>query len=221
MSINLAVKRNWILFPLMSVITLLLLFFTRHYLLDDRFYYRAYGELLSPLQIEGWLQMQHRAEYLGYLLVLLCNTFKYLVIVFAFYIGLSLAGRQSNLNELWIIVLRAELVFFIPAIIKICWFMWVDVNFSLNDWLYFAPLSLLQITGYHYLSPIWIYPLEAINVFELAYWAILGLQLGKLLRVGFDEGLRIVLMIYLPLLGFWILLVELIQSLNPLFTQGQ
>ncbi len=72
---------------------------------------------------------------------------------------------------------------------------------------FFYPLSALNIIGYAGLEPWLIYPLQTLNLFEVAYIIYLSYQTGNLTKTNTNIGLKIVASSYVPTMLLWVCVV--------------
>ena len=98
-------------------------------------------------------------------------------------------------------------IFLLVPILKIIWFYFFQTNYTLEDIQYFYPLSALNIIGYAGLEPWLIYPLQILNLFELAYIIYLAYQIGKVTSTNTDTGFKIMMYSYVPTLLLWVCVV--------------
>ncbi|WP_438964897.1 hypothetical protein [Flavobacterium sp.] len=123
---------------------------------------------------------------------------------------------KITFKQLFNLVVKAEFVFLIVGIVKIVWFYFFQINYTLEDLQYFYPLSALNIVGYKGLDAWFIYPLQVLNLFELAYWLVLAYYIGKIAsptknlearKNPMDFGLKIVATSYGSALLLWVVVV--------------
>jgi hypothetical protein len=114
------------------------------------------------------------------------------------------------------VVLKAEFIFILVALVKIFWFLFFQTTYTLQDIQSFYPLSALNILGYKGLDAWYIYPLQTLNLFELAYWLLLSYYIGKMAspiknseqnKYPIDFGLKIVASSYGTALLLWVCIV--------------
>jgi hypothetical protein len=104
-------------------------------------------------------------------------------------------------------------VFLGVGVLKIVWFYFFQTNYTLEDLQYFYPLSALNIVGYKGLDAWLIYPLQVLNLFELAYWLLLSYFVGMLAFIEkykgkpMDLGFKIVASSYGSALLLWVVVV--------------
>ena len=110
-------------------------------------------------------------------------------------------------------MVKAEFVFLGVGVLKIVWFYFFQTSYTLEDLQYFYPLSALNIVGYKGLDNWFIYPLQVLNLFELAYWLLLSYFIGKLAFTEKDKGkpmdlgFKIVASSYGSALLLWVVVV--------------
>ncbi|WP_424963336.1 hypothetical protein [Ekhidna sp.] len=102
------------------------------------------------------------------------------------WIGCFMFGYRIHFNQLWKMVMLAEIVFFLPEIAKVLWFTLFYTDPDYNDYMAFYPFSLINLVDYTQIAPKWHYPLKSINLFEVLYWPVLVLGIyflsGKKLK---------------------------------------
>ncbi len=124
------------------------------------------------------------------------------------YIGIFFYYKSNlTLKPIWVIVIKAEFIFLIVGIIKIIWFYFFKSNYTLEDVQYFYPLSALNIIGYEKLEIWLVYPLQTLNLFEVAYIIYLSYQISYLTKTNADNGLKIVGYSYVPALLLWVTVI--------------
>jgi hypothetical protein len=105
------------------------------------------------------------------------------------------------------IVIKADLIFFVPMLLKTFWFSFIITDFSLTDFQFFTPLSLLSIFDVSLIDKWLIYPLQTFNVFEVIFWFLLGYQLKSVLRKNFSESFKLIITSYGSGLIIWVVFV--------------
>jgi hypothetical protein len=130
---------------------------------------------------------------------------KTLLISFLLDVGCFFFNYKLKYKKIFEIVVIAEFVFLLVYVYKIIWFYHFKSDYNFEDLQYLYPLSAINITGYENLDPWWVYPLQVLNLFELAYWLILAYLLSKELKVKFDRGISIVGSSYGVALTIWVM----------------
>lgn len=199
-----------ILFSLM----LLLSYFSVIVLPINDLLYQSYSEKLTTVQIEKVFAFQEKWRWISYALVPLLLLLKISLIASVLYIGTFFYSKvKVTFKQLFDAVIKAEFVFLLVSILKIVWFYFFQTNYTLEDLQYFYPLSALNIVGYKGIDAWFIYPLQVLNLFELAYWLLLAYFIGKLAFTEKDKGkpmdlgFKIVASSYGSALLLWIVVV--------------
>ena len=155
----------------------------------DQLTYNKLTETLSFNQVEKILQFQKKINNWLYLVLPLLMIFKIFLISSVLYIGTFFYSKAKvTFKQLLNAVIKAEFVFLGVGVLKIIWFYFFQTNYTLEDLQYFYPLSALNIVGYKGLESWFIYPLQVLNLFELAYCLLLSYFVGKLAFTEKDKG---------------------------------
>jgi hypothetical protein len=169
---------------------------------------------LTDDQINKYLDFQKKWEWVSYSLLILFLIIKTTIIASVLYIGTFFYSKAKvTFKQLFNTVVKAEFVFLSVGVLKIVWFYFFQTNYTLEDLQYFYPLSALNIVGYKGLESWFIYPLQVLNLFELAYWLLLAYFIGKLAFTEKDKGkpmdlgFKIVASSYGSALLLWVVVV--------------
>ncbi|SNT01683.1 hypothetical protein SAMN05421640_2022 [Ekhidna lutea] len=104
------------------------------------------------------------------------------------WIGCFMFGYRLHFNQLWKMVMFAEIIFFLPEVVKVLWFTLMYTDPDYNDYMAFYPFSLINLVDYTQIAPKWHYPLKSINIFEALYWPALVFGIyflsGKSLKIS-------------------------------------
>ncbi len=148
-----------------------LLYFTSFFL--KRLF--VYDEIAAfeVLQERGEMWIMELFFGLEYLVVPIYLAWKFTLTAFIIWVGSFMFGYKLTFSELWKMVMIMELVFIIPELGKVLWFLVSAGDPNYHDVVAFYPLSLINLFDYESLNTRWIYPLKAINVFEAVYWFFL------------------------------------------------
>lgn len=98
-------------------------------------------------------------------------------------------------------------MFLLPILIKLLWFLFVQTDYTLHDLSMFYPLSLLNITGTENIPSYWLYPLQTLNLFEVAYWFLLAQGVSEATEQSFRQSFGLVMSSYGVGLVLWVILV--------------
>lgn len=207
-------KKNIILFAIISFILLILSDLTKEILELNVLLYNSLSEKLTSKQVLQIFEMQEKWHWVGYVFVPVFLFLKTIIISSIIYTGVFLFSKKQILfKEIWNVVLKAEFIFLLVPVFKIIWFYFFQTNYKLVDIQCFYPLSAINITGYQGIEQWLIYPFQTINLFELAYIVYLGYELGKLTGTSHDNGLKIMTYSYVPMIVLWVTVV-MFFSLN-------
>ncbi|WGK94554.1 MULTISPECIES: hypothetical protein [Flavobacterium] len=166
------------------------------------------SEQLTSKQVKEYLEFQDKWQWISYFMVPILVLIKTVFITSALYIGVFIFNKSTTtFKKLWEIVINSEFIFLLVPICKIIWFYFFQTEYKLIDIQYFYPLSALNIISYKGLEPWLIYPLQTLNLFELAYVVYLSYQIGNLTKTNADSGLKIVASSYIPALFLWVTIV--------------
>ncbi|MEQ8629795.1 hypothetical protein [Ekhidna sp.] len=120
------------------------------------------------------------------------------------WIGCFMFGYRVHFNQLWKMVMLAEIVFFLPEIAKVLWFTLFYTDPDYNDYMAFYPFSLINLVDYTQIAPKWHYPLKSINIFEVLYWPVLVLGVYFLSGKKLKYSAYIVLSTYVLFFFVWL-----------------
>ena len=203
-----SMKKTIIKYLLLCFAAIIIAEITKNLLQFDILLYNTLAEKLSSKQIDNFFELQNKWKWVSYSIIPLFLFLKSVFIATVLYIGIFFFSKNDiTFKKIWNCVIRAEFLFLLAPILKIIWFYFFQTNYTLEDIQYFYPLSALNITGYQGLDPWLIYPLQVLNLFELAYIIYLSYQIGQLTQTNTDNGLKIVAYSYVPALFLWVTVV--------------
>jgi hypothetical protein len=132
-------------------------------------------------------------------------------------IGGIFAQLEESFSKFFHIAVNAEFIFVIPGIIKLFWFSFLDVNYTLQDLQYFSPLSVLNLMNQSQVEPVFLYPLQLLNLFEVAYWFVIAYELKPVLNNSFSYRLGFLAKTYGTGLLVWVIFVMflIVSLLTP------
>lgn len=194
-------------FILNTILLLLLTWFTKTEIVTEREIINFYSTQLSYEQIERVLDDQKKWEWLGYVFIPLIYLLKLSLITLSVYTGILLLNIKTlRWNKIFGAVVLADMIFFIPAIIKMFWFTFQS-DYTLEDVQYFLPGSMLNMFDPKLLEPWLIYPIQSLNIWELAFWLALAVGLKRYLDGDFYRSMSLVAGTYGTGLVIWIVFV--------------
>lgn len=159
-------------------------------LLDyDKIIYLSLSEKFSINVAQEVLTLQKKWEWVSYVLIPFVTIIKITLISSVLYIGTFFYSKiKVTFKQLFDAVVKAEFLFLGVGVLKIIWFYFFQTSYTLEDLQYFYPLSALNIVGYKGIDAWFIYPLQVLNLFELAYWLLLAYFIGKMAFTEKDKG---------------------------------
>ncbi len=201
-------KKNYLKYFLLCTFLLIISETTKYFLLIDKLVYNSLAENLTSSQINNIISLQKKWQWIGYLFVPIYVLLKTSIVASVLYIGTFFFNKNEiTFKNIWSIVINAEFIFLLMPIFKIVWFYFFQTNYTLEDIQYYFPLSAINITGYKGIEAWLIYPLQTLNLFEVAYIIYLSHQIGSLTKTNADDGLKIVSYSYLLALLLWVTVV--------------
>jgi len=143
------------------------------------------------------------------------NSLKYLATPFIFGLKLSLIafilwtgafmyGYKISFAQMWKIAILGEFVFLFGELLKVAWLIWVPYEPTIWDIRAFYPLSLMNLFDYESMPNNWVYPLQALNVFEPINWLVLVYGIHFTAQKKLDYAYAIVFTSYVPLFLIWL-----------------
>lgn len=184
------------------------LFFTIDYvLISDDLVFSALGDQLSYERINDIIDSDKKFRWLSYLLLPIFLLLKFFMVGFSLSLLGIMTGIENSFIQFFKSVVVAEFVFVLPFLLKVLWFGFIQTDYSLSDIQYFSPLSIFGLFQPEEVQSWLIYPLQLLNLFELAYWCILAWQLKDLLNRDFAGSLGFVASTYGVGLLLWVIFV--------------
>jgi hypothetical protein len=200
-------NKNFNIFLGLLTITFIIGFLSKELLNADELVISSLAKYLTAQQIEETIDFQKKWQWISYIIAPLLLLLKVSITAFIIDAGCFFFDKEIKYKHLFNIVVKAEFIFLGVIVLKTIWFYVFQQDYTLEDLQYFYPLSALNIVGYNSLQPWYIYPLQVLNLFEIAYWFILAYLLGKELKVTTKKGLTIVASSYGVGLAIWVVAV--------------
>lgn len=184
------------LFLLICIVALLLQFISQTFIINEipAFQFMEGSQLLIFKIISN----------LSYLGIPLYYGFKITLVGFILWTGCFLWGYKVTFKQCWHVALFAELIFFIPTVIKLLWFLFVDTNPTYWDVKAFYPLSYMNLFNHQNVAEKYWYVNTQLNLFEVGYWILLCFGIDFAARKKKSVANAIVFTTYVPLFFFWL-----------------
>jgi hypothetical protein len=187
-----------VMFLFICVSTLLLLFVKKSFIENET----AAFEFLANRPEGSVLAVRSALQYFS---IPIIYAWKFLVLAFVIWVGCFMFGYRVTYQQCWRVVMAAELVFYIPEIIKIVWFMAIETDPDFYRIQAFYPMSLMTFFDHVTLPARYHYPLKALNIFELAYLGALMMGVWHFSKRSFKNAAVIILTTYLPIFILWLI----------------
>ena len=201
------------LFLLVLSTQLLVGFLSRRLLINETVFYNTFSEQLTYERSKQVFESMKSLEWIGYAIIPLLLLLKFSIISVVLYIGVAAFGMidRIKLADLFKITIAGELIITSAAIIKFLWLYFLGGNYDLNDMSFFYPASLINLFSITEVNKLWIYPLQAVNLFQVMYIVFLSFAIRIVCKVESDKSDKIVLISYIPSFVIWISIVMLIS----------
>ena len=191
-------------------------YLTQSFLITNDVLHNSYAEQLSYDRIEEMISGQTKWAWVNFVILPIIYAIKFFLVACCILVGSMFFDIKLKFSEAFKIALLADVVFIIPILIKVFWFLVVQKDYVLQDLQLFSPLSILSIFDANTLGILWFYPLQILNVFELIYIFLLGFWVYQFGAKSYEKGLNMVIASYIPGLIIWIILVMFVTlNLNP------
>lgn len=157
-NINIVDINPWKSLAIFLALAIVLSVVSSFVLSSDELYFQFYGEQLSYERIVELIELQSKWVWLGYLLIPIIYLIKFFIISCVLLTGTFIVGLKVEFKEIFKITILAEFIIFIPLIMKLVWFGFIERDYSLQDLINYAPLSLDNMLDVTETSP-WLSPL--------------------------------------------------------------
>ncbi len=192
---------HW-LFALIALTYAILFYIKRIFIIDEI----AAFEVLNERGDMWMFDVFYSIQYMSIPIFLM---WKWTWTTLLLWIGCFMYGYRIYFAQLWKLVMLAEILFFIPEILKVIWLpiFYTDPNYF--DYQAFYPLSVLHFFDHTYLDQRWIYPLKSLNLFEPIYWILLVIGIyfisSKKLKTSFLIVFSSYVLFFFLWIGFYLL----------------
>ena len=192
---------------------LILIWLSKSVLINEVVFYNAYSEQLTYDRARQLFDSFQSMSWISYVLSPLILILKFSLISLVLYIGIVFNNLQYKvpLGSVFRIVIASDGVFLLAGLTKFFWFYLFAGNYDLNDINFFYPLSLINIFKAEEVRKIWIYPMQTVNLFHIAYLMLLSFGLNNVCKIEKYDSEKIVLLSYLPGLVLWLTLIMFIS----------
>jgi uncharacterized membrane protein len=186
-------------------ISILIFYFVKQFLILETHMFEFYSNF-SIEQVNGLIEQQKKWEWLGYAIIPIIYLLKISIISICIFSGLFFFNKKAKFSQLFNAVVLADMILLLPQIIKIVWFSFQS-DYTLEDIQYFFPGSALSMFDPTQVQKWLLYPLQALNIFELGFWLLLAYQLKEYFEGDFTESFKNVALSYGSSYMVWVLFV--------------
>jgi len=160
--------KSWdktLFFVLLCAVSGVMTYAAQSLLITDDLYFSFFGDQLSYDRISEIINFSRKWQWLSYAVIPFYYLMKMFMVSTCIYTGTIIAGPEISFTRIFQVALLGESIFLIPLILKLCWFLWVQPDYTLADIHSFYPLSALNLFDRESLDSWLLYPLQAMNLF--------------------------------------------------------
>ncbi|MDE0470983.1 MAG: hypothetical protein OXH57_03505 [Ekhidna sp.] len=183
----------------------------QEYILTDEVIIDHLNSQLSIDRVYSLLENRDKWLWLNYIFVPIIFTIKFTLITLWILCAIILFGYKNTFKEIFRVVLIAEFVRLIHSFITLIWFGFIDTDYSLLDVQYFKPLSLLNFFEAVEVESWLIFPLQSLNLFEIAYMFVLAIGVKRILKKNYIDALNFTIPVYGTALVTWIVFITFLS----------
>lgn len=171
--------------------------------------YSSLSEELSKEQIEKYLELQDKWQWTGYLILPLIILLRSALVSLCLNLGYFFydVTNKIKFKQFFRIAVIGEFVLLTAGYFKLIYFYFIKTDFTIEQLQQFYPLSYTNFLNISKLEPWLIYPLQTINLFEIAYFFMLVFGVHKLLQNKYIKSFEIVTVSYGTGLIIWLGLI--------------
>ena len=202
-------NKNLFLYIIVLLLMIIIALSSKELLNTNKLVFDHYSEQLAQEQIEQLLNNQNKWSWVGFAIIPLLILIRTGLVAFCLSIGLFFydTENETKFKQLFRIALLGELVLAMVGFFKVGYFYFIKTAFTLEDLQQFYPFSYTNFIDITKVAPWLVYPLQTINLFEIAYFFVLVYGLHKLLQNKYAKSFEIVAVSYGTGLAIWLGLV--------------
>lgn len=200
---------NYQLFICVVLLFISSVILSKNILLTKELIVNFYSEQIAQEQIEKVLKTQKKWEWVGYAIIPIIVLIRSSLVTMCLSIGIFFYNMEHNFKfkQFFRIALIGEFVLVLVGFFKLGYFYFIKTEYTLQDLQQYYPLSYINFLDITKIEPWLIYPLQTVNLFEIAYFFVLVYSLWKLLKNKFSKSFEIVAVSYGSGLVIWLGLV--------------
>jgi hypothetical protein len=183
----------WFIFGAFCFIYLFFNWYLQTQILTDQVYTYSLSGKVNPDKLTAFLDGQHRASFLSYVLIPVTMLVKMSLVTLCLLAGFLITSQKTSFATLFRIVLFAETAFIGGALLRLLLLAFSHPVNSLGQYISFAPLSLYSLFEPRSI-PNWLtYPLQTLDVCQIGYVLLLAAGLRFYYGQSFKSALELVL----------------------------
>ena len=188
---------RFLFFLLLCLLTFLVLFIKKSFIEYEITAFQILDE-------RGQLGMFKIISALQYLSIPAVYLIKFIFIAFFIWVACFGFGYKVTYSNCWHIVLASEIIFILPELIKVIWFMFFETDPNFATVRAFYPFSMMNFFNFELIENKWHYPLKALNIFEVLYWFLLTAGIYVKSQADYRKSLIIGIFGYIAPFIFWL-----------------
>jgi hypothetical protein len=166
----------------------------------------------EKLESDGSFTLFHIFNTLNYIWTPFALLWKFTLTAFIIWTGSFAFGYKVPFVKLWQFVLFAEIIFVLPELIKMIYFIQPSDSVTYSEIRDFYPLSLFSLIDPEQFAVKYHYPLRAFNLFELVYIFLLVLGFHAISKRSISESLTVISFSYVLFFLLWLLFFILVYK---------
>ena len=166
----------------------------------------------EKLEKDGSLTIFHIFNTLNYLWTPFALLWKFTLTAFIIWTGSFAFGYKTSFVKLWQFALFAEIVFIVPELLKMIYFIQPADGVTFQEIRDFYPFSLFSMIDAHLVASKYHYPLRALNLFELIYIILLVLGFHTISKRSIKESILVILFSYVLFFLLWLIFYILVYK---------
>lgn len=211
-------KNNYLHFVLLVLLSVLFTYEFNTFIQTDNIIAQNLSEKYTQEMISNYLNLRNVWTWVIYIFILVAVYVTTSLIALIILLVIELYYLNENktnvkFKDTWRIVLCAQWSTVLVIFVKVLWFGFYHTQYTLEELQSFSPLSLINFFDRKTLDVWLVYPIQLINLFELAYWIILIIGIKKLLNRSWLKSVEMIFLSYGIALFVWVVIIMFI-SLN-------
>ncbi len=180
-------------------------------LITEEHYIETLSKNLDIERIEGFLAQRKKTVVFEALFFLIEKWATFFGLTFLLYISVFAFDIKISFGDFLKIALIAHYVFIVLYLFKVLWFLFINHNFTLDQYSEFVPLSIANLINTDSIDELIRYPLKFINVFDALFSLILGYGIFFLNYKSFKFSMTWAVMSYTIITILWIIIVTFLK----------